>query len=88
MQEQNNVFVVPFKYNEEEYRYTLGEIEKKNSLGHWISVCDVEGLKHSTRPEDIVFICQIALSTYYQGVDQGKWDKMREICNVIGATYL
>ena len=88
MQEQNNILVVPFKYNEEEYQYNLGEIEKKNSLGQWISVCDVEWLERDFKSEDIVTVCRLVLSAYYQGVDQGKWDKMREICNAIGATYL
>lgn len=71
-----------FKCGDNEYRYAEGEIQRKNSLGHWCALFEFEIGDYS---QDIqIMMCISALIGYGYGILEGREQKMREIRKAFG----
>lgn len=75
-----------FEYKGEQYMFYRDEIEYKNQFGHYCSLCEIpiSYTKYANDKEVIEFVCRLALSTYFQGVADGKVYKSKEIRQILG----
>lgn len=76
---------IEFEYKGNTYTFQCDVISVlKKGLWSVVVETHLSITKYIKSDEDVIIICKLILEAYYDGIGQGKLDKQREICNVLG----